>query len=91
MKDPPDGGLVGWLAVAGAFLLQFSTIGYMTTWNVFEEHYNHVTLTDSDPAAVRGGLEVFNYFLPLLCHYRLQSLQMLATSLTSSWLARVFF
>jgi len=53
IKDPPEGGMVGWLAVAGAFLLQFCTIGYLSTWNVFEEHYNHVTLTDSNPAAVR--------------------------------------
>jgi len=64
IKDPPEGGLVGWLAVAGAFLLQFCTIGYLFTWNVFEAHYNHVTLTDSDPAAVRwiGSFQLFFTF-----------------------------
>lgn len=64
IKDQPEGGLVGWLAVAGAFLLQFCTIGYLSTWNVFEEHYNHVTLTDSNPAAVRwiGSFQLFFSF-----------------------------
>jgi len=64
MKDPSEGGPVGWLAVAGAFLLQFCTMGYLSTWNVFEEHYNHVTLTDSNPAAVRwiGSFQLFFTF-----------------------------
>jgi len=52
------------LAVAGAFLLQFSTIGYLFTWDVFEGHYNHVSLTDSNPAAVRwiGSFQLFFAF-----------------------------
>jgi MFS family permease len=60
-KEPPEGGLVAWLAVAGAFLLQFCTIGYFFTWNVFEGQYNHVTLTDHHPAAVRwiGSFQLF--------------------------------
>jgi len=64
IKDPPEGGSVGWMAVAGAFLLQFCTMGYLSTWNVFEEHYNHVTLTDSNPTAVRwiGGFQLFFAF-----------------------------
>jgi len=63
-KNPPEGGLVGWLAVAGAFLLQFCTIGYLSTWNVFEGHYNHVALTDSNPASVRwiGSFQLFFAF-----------------------------
>jgi len=63
-KNSPEGGLVGWLAVAGAFLLQFCTIGYLSTWNVFEGHYNHVALTDSNPAAVRwiGSFQLFFTF-----------------------------
>jgi len=63
-KEPPEGGPIGWLAVAGAFLLQFCTMGYLSTWNVFEEHYNHVTLTDSNPTAVRwiGSFQLFFAF-----------------------------
>jgi hypothetical protein len=63
-KEPPEGGLVGWMAVAGAFLIQFCTIGYLFSWDVFEERYNHVTLTDSSPAAVRwiGSFQLFFAF-----------------------------
>jgi len=44
--------------------LQFSTIGYLSTWDVFEEQYNHVTLTDSNPSAVRwiGSFQLFFTF-----------------------------
>ncbi|KIM43713.1 hypothetical protein M413DRAFT_26030 [Hebeloma cylindrosporum] len=52
-KHAPEGGIKGWSSVAGAFLIQFCTIGYLFTWNVFEEHYNHVVLTDQNPIAVR--------------------------------------
>jgi len=64
IKNPPEGGLVGWLAVAGAFLLQFCTIGYLFSWSVFEEQYNHVTLTDNHPEAVRfiGSFQLFFAF-----------------------------
>ncbi|KAF8816465.1 MFS general substrate transporter [Phlegmacium glaucopus] len=63
-KEPPEGGVVGWLAVAGAFLIQFCTIGYLFTWNIFEEHYNHVTLSDHSPAVVRwiGSFQLFFAF-----------------------------
>jgi len=64
MKEPPEGGLVGWLTVAGAFLLQFCTVGYLFTWDIFEDQYNHVTLTDNHPAAVRwiGSFQLFFAF-----------------------------
>ncbi|KAF9475743.1 MFS general substrate transporter [Pholiota conissans] len=68
-KDPPEGGIVGWMAVAGAFLIQFATIGYIFTWNVFEDHYNHVSLTDQNPMAVRfiGSIQWFlAFFLSLV-------------------------
>jgi len=63
-KEPPEGGLIGWKAVAGAFLIQFCTIGYLFAWDVFEEQYNHVALTDSSPAAVRwiGSFQLFFTF-----------------------------
>jgi len=68
-KDAPEGGLFGWMAVAGAFLVQFATIGYIFTWNVFEDHYNHVSLTDQNPIAVRfiGSIQWFlTFFISLV-------------------------
>jgi len=64
-KHPPEGGLKGWIAVAGAFLIQFCTIGFIFTWNVFEDYYNHVYLTDQNPIAVRfiGSVQLFFAFL----------------------------
>jgi MFS family permease len=63
-KQPPEGGLIGWMAVAGAFLIQLCVIGYLFAWNVFEEQYNHVTLTDNSPATVRwiGSFQLFFAF-----------------------------
>jgi len=60
-KNAPEGGIIGWASVAAAFLIQFCTIGYLFTWNVFEEHYNHVVLTDQNPIAVRfiGSVQWF--------------------------------
>ncbi|KDR79186.1 hypothetical protein GALMADRAFT_243084 [Galerina marginata CBS 339.88] len=64
-KHAPEGGLYGWMSVAGAFFIQFCTIGFLFTWNVFEEHYNHVFLTDQNPIAVRfiGSVQFFLAFL----------------------------
>jgi len=64
-KHAPEGGLSGWMSVAGAFLIHFCTIGFLFTWNVFEEHYHHVSLTDQNPIAVRliGSVQFFLAFL----------------------------
>ncbi|KAJ3505755.1 hypothetical protein NLJ89_g7252 [Agrocybe chaxingu] len=64
-KHAPEGGIRGWTTVAGAFLIQFCTIGYLFTWNVFEDHYNHVFLTDENPMVVRfiGSVQWFLAFL----------------------------
>jgi len=64
-KHAPEGGLRGWMSVAGAFLIQFCTIGFLFTWNVFEDHYHHVFLTDQNPMAVRfiGSVQFFLAFL----------------------------
>ncbi|KAH9475863.1 Aspyridones efflux protein apdF [Psilocybe cubensis] len=61
-KHAPEGGLYGWMTVAGAFLIQFSTIGYMFTWNVFEEQYTHVVLVDQNSIAVRFIASVQFFF-----------------------------
>jgi len=67
-KHLSEGGVAGWMVVVGAFLLQFGTIGYLSTWNLFEEHYSHVTLIDHNPVVVRwiGSFQLFFvYFLSL--------------------------
>jgi len=52
------------MSVAGAFLVQFCTFGYLLTWNVFEDFYTHHFLTDQSPIAIRtiGSLQWFLAF-----------------------------
>ncbi|PPQ88205.1 hypothetical protein CVT25_005170 [Psilocybe cyanescens] len=76
-KHAPEGGLNGWMTVAGAFaqlgnFYSFAAIfflirisqSYMFTWNVFEDQYTHVVLTDQNPVAVRfiGSVQFFFAF-----------------------------
>ncbi|KAF9562087.1 MFS general substrate transporter, partial [Agrocybe pediades] len=61
-----EGGLKGWIAVAGAFLIQFCTIGYVSRFTKHcIDYYNHVYLTDQNPIAVRfiGSVQLFFAFL----------------------------
>lgn len=68
-KDSGEGGRKAWMSVAGAFLVQFCTIGYLFTWNIFEDFYSHHFLTDQNPIAIRfiGSLQWFlAFFLALV-------------------------
>jgi len=61
-KHPREGGRKAWMSVAGAFLIQFCTIGYLFTWNAFEDYYTHHFLTDQNPIAIRF-IRDFQWFL----------------------------
>jgi MFS family permease len=52
-RHPPEGGANAWRTVVGAFLIQFCTMGYLFTWNVFEDEYAHVWFTDESPIVIR--------------------------------------
>ncbi|KAH9920355.1 major facilitator superfamily domain-containing protein [Fomitopsis serialis] len=36
---PPDGGTRAWMTVAGAWLVQFSTFGYISSFGVYQDYY----------------------------------------------------
>ncbi|KZT63274.1 MFS general substrate transporter [Daedalea quercina L-15889] len=36
---PPDGGARAWVTVAGAWLVQFSTFGYISSFGVYQDYY----------------------------------------------------
>jgi len=63
-KHPPEGGIRAWITVAAAFIVQFCTIGYLFTWNVFEDNYTHSFMTDQNPIAIRfiGSVQWFLVF-----------------------------
>lgn len=68
-KHPEEGGRKAWMSVAGAFLVQFCTVGYLFTWNIFEDFYTHHFLTDQNPIAIRfiGSFQWFlAFFLALV-------------------------
>jgi len=82
-KDPPplytkeeEGGRKAWMSVFGAFLVQFCTVGYLFTWNVFEDFYTHHFLTDQNPIAIRfiGSLQWFLAFFFALVGGKLSDL-----------------
>ncbi|TFY54145.1 hypothetical protein EVJ58_g9032 [Rhodofomes roseus] len=36
---PPDGGASAWMTVAGAWLVQFATFGYISSFGVYQDYY----------------------------------------------------
>ncbi|KAF8901217.1 major facilitator superfamily domain-containing protein [Gymnopilus junonius] len=62
-KHPTEGGVHGWLSVAGAYA-GLTTIAYPIDDLDHTEHYNHVYLTDQNPVAVRfiGSIQLFLAF-----------------------------
>ncbi|KAL1638032.1 hypothetical protein SLS58_009053 [Diplodia intermedia] len=58
--DPPDGGLLAWMQVAGCFALYFNHLGLLNSFGVFQTYYeNH--LNDASPSAISwiGSVQVF--------------------------------
>ncbi|KEZ45064.1 Uncharacterized protein SAPIO_CDS2487 [Scedosporium apiospermum] len=57
----PDGGLVAWLQVAGAFALFFNSWGIANTFGVYQTYYETHFLSSSTPDAIAwiGSLQSF--------------------------------
>ncbi|KAF2019536.1 putative monocarboxylate permease [Aaosphaeria arxii CBS 175.79] len=57
----PNGGLVAWLQVLGAFFLLFNTWGIVNTFGSYQTYYNTVLLVDSNASAVSwiGSIQGF--------------------------------
>ncbi|KAJ9649546.1 hypothetical protein H2199_000322 [Coniosporium tulheliwenetii] len=57
----PNGGLVAWLQVAGAFFLFFNSWGIVNAFGVFQTFYEGELLQDSTPSAISwiGSIEAF--------------------------------
>ncbi|KAF7360295.1 MFS general substrate transporter [Mycena venus] len=48
----PDGGLTAWMTVAGAWLVLFSTFGYLFSFGVYETFYALEYLTNHTPSSI---------------------------------------
>ncbi|KIM38501.1 hypothetical protein M413DRAFT_242415 [Hebeloma cylindrosporum] len=60
----PEGGVRAWLAVTGAFLVQFTGFGYINSFGVYQDFYVREYLTASTPSEIGwiGGVQVFLNF-----------------------------
>ncbi|KAG2074479.1 MFS general substrate transporter [Suillus decipiens] len=52
LHDFPEGGLAAWSTAFGAFLIQFCTIGYMTSFGVYQDFYTQHYLTNETASAI---------------------------------------
>lgn len=59
----PDGGCKAWLTVAGGFLAQISSIGFLSAFSVFQSYYGEImpSQTASNISWI-GSLQIFGCF-----------------------------
>ncbi|EIW53756.1 MFS general substrate transporter [Trametes versicolor FP-101664 SS1] len=63
---PPDGGLTAWLTVAGAWMVQFSTFGYLNAFGVYQDYYTRTFLSHVSPSNISwiGSVQLFLMYAP---------------------------
>ncbi|KAF7358293.1 MFS general substrate transporter [Mycena venus] len=61
----PDGGLVAWTTIAGAWLILFATSGYMFSFGVYEDFYVLEYLSNHSPSSIAwiGSFQLMSPFL----------------------------
>ncbi|KAI0672576.1 MFS general substrate transporter [Trametes maxima] len=73
--DPPppvpplplqDGGRLAWLTVAGAWMVQFSTFGYLNAFGVYQDYYTRIFLSHVSPSNISwiGSVQLFLMYAP---------------------------
>jgi len=61
-----DGGLKAWLTVLGAWLVMFSTFGYLYSFGVYQDFYTRLFLSDHSPSKI-GWIGSFQLMMPFAC------------------------
>ncbi|VTT66036.1 unnamed protein product [Fusarium fujikuroi] len=64
-RTPPDGGARAWACVAGSFLLQFCSVGYVDACGMFQLYYSEVMFKDHSSSALAWitTLQIFMLFM----------------------------
>ncbi|KAI0759284.1 MFS general substrate transporter [Trametes elegans] len=64
--SPPDGGLTAWLTIAGAWMVQFSTFGYLNAFGVYQDFYTRAFLSHVSPSNISwiGSVQLFLMYAP---------------------------
>ncbi|KKY39070.1 putative mfs transporter [Diaporthe ampelina] len=62
---PPNGGLRAWACVAGSFLLQFCSFGYVNACGIFQLYYKEILLPDQSSSSLAWitTLQIFLLFM----------------------------
>ncbi|TBU21908.1 MFS general substrate transporter [Dichomitus squalens] len=63
---PPDGGRIAWLTLAGAWMVQFCTFGYLNAFGVYQDFYTREFLSHETPSSISwiGSLQLFLMYAP---------------------------
>ncbi|KAF4633953.1 hypothetical protein G7Y89_g4162 [Cudoniella acicularis] len=62
----PNGGLAAWSAVAGGFLCQFASFGFLNVLGIFQTQYQEENLSNYSPSTI-SWIFTFQLFLMFLC------------------------
>ncbi|OJJ42727.1 hypothetical protein ASPZODRAFT_137124 [Penicilliopsis zonata CBS 506.65] len=58
----PNGGVTAWACVAGSFLLQFCSFGYVNAWGTFQLYYPDAMFSDESASSL-AWITTFQIFL----------------------------
>ena len=61
-EPPPDGGLRAWTQVFCAHLTLFNTFGYISTFGVFQTHYQDILHLNASTISWIGSIQIFLLF-----------------------------
>lgn len=64
--DPPDGGGLAWRTILGAWMVQFATFGYISSFGVYQDYYATQFLTQQTPSDISwiGSLQLCLMYAP---------------------------
>lgn len=64
--EPLDGGMQAWMTVAGSWMIQFCTLGYISAFGVYQDYYTREFLSQKSPSEISwiGSFQLFMQYAP---------------------------
>ncbi|KAF8903979.1 MFS general substrate transporter, partial [Mucidula mucida] len=61
-----DGGKNAWMTVAGSWMIQFCTLGYISAFGVYQDYYTRTFLSNKTPSDISwiGSFQLFMQYAP---------------------------
>ncbi|KAJ3996135.1 major facilitator superfamily domain-containing protein [Lentinula boryana] len=84
--DLPDGEFRAWVVLFGTMCIAFTTSGYMSTWGVFQAHYEQSVLKELSPSTIAwiGSLQQSCLYIPTLIFAQFLDIEYLHTMLATA-------